>query len=155
MKKGIVATAILALVIGCMVVFLSMQLCNWMPFLKTACWVQEQVGGPGEVLLLHHGQINTWHERVEDEEHYSFHTLGDVSKEYEPVHNELQECELGKTAAFALGNGKTPASLVSLESIALNAYCLEVRKAAVHAIESIGSVEAREALIRILIETTE
>lgn len=150
MKKGIIATAILALSIGLMIVLISIRLCYWIPSLTSACWVQQQVQGSTEVVLLHHGQINSWSEKA------TIH-VREREKEEHSVQvvwmKGTQECELGKTAAYALGNGDEKEALKKLESIALNATCLEVRKAAVHAIEGFGSDEARAALTRILFET--
>ena len=144
MKKGIIATAILALTIGIMTVLLSMQFCNWIPSWKAACWVQEQVHSPQEMMLVHHSQMNTWHERIAEEQ-----TM------FGSIPNSMQDCEMGKEAAYALGNGDETRAIPSLETIAIHANCLEVRKAAVHAIEGFGSEEARAALIRILLATAE
>lgn len=154
MKKGIIATAFLALAIGIMTVLLSMQFCHWIPSWKAVCWVQEQVHSPQEMMMVHHGQMNTWHERMEG----GHHDLSMLLKErpgFGTLPNGMQECEMGKEAAYALGNGDASRAIPSLETIAIHAHCLEVRKAAVHAIEGFGSEEARAALIRILLATAE
>lgn len=118
--------------------------------MESACWIQEQVQGSTDVLLVHHSQINTWREKAD----LHIHGLEDQDGAVRAVLAEgAQECEIGKTAAYALGNGQGEQAIVALESIALNATCLEVRKAAVHAIEGFGSEEARAALTRILLET--
>ena len=152
MKKGIIATSILALAIGCMIVFLSVQLCNLLPSSQAACWIQAQVQNQQEELLVHQSQINTWHEKIALD--YHKHVKSYDAANQEVVNGSAQECEMGKEAAYALGHSGEANALNTLESIALNANCLEVRKAAVHAIEGFGTEEARSALIRIVIATT-
>lgn len=152
MKKGIIATSILALTIGCMIVFLSVQLCNLLPSSEAACWVQAQVESQQNELFVHHSQMNTWHEKIELD--YQKHVQSDEKASQEMDNEPVQECEIGKEAAYALGHSGEATALNTLESIAINAHCLEVRKAAVHAIEGFGSEEASAALIRILNATT-
>lgn len=153
MKKGLIATASLALVIGGMVVYLSVQMCNWVPSFKTACWVQEQIPDRQEVLLVHQSQMSTWHERLDVQYKDESLTHDQLASSYEAHVSVAQDCKIRANAAYALGHSEAEEALTSLEFIAVNAECLAVRKAAVHAIEGIGSDEARASLIRIIMAT--
>ena len=147
MKKGIIATSVLALAIGCMTVFVSVQLCSWLPTLQPACWVQGQIQQQHVGLRVQYSEMNDWQKQIAKD--YHRHVKEPVQAQY--AANSLgQDCELGKEAAHALGHSKGASALSSLESIAIHASCLEVRKAAVYAIQGIGSEEAKEALVRIL-----
>ena len=153
MKKGITATAVLALAIGIMTVIFSIQLCNWMPSMQAACWVQQHVQGQHEEMLIHYSGINTRFDHIREQEGGD-EARHEVLAGFGVPTEGKTDCELGKQAAYALGNGEEATVLPSLETIALHANCLEVRKAAVHTIEGFGSEAAREALIRILLATT-
>ena len=147
MKKGIIATTLLALMIGAMVVFLSMRVCNWFPSSTVVCWVQEQVLGPDDIKFAHSGALHAWQQRVEFEAEKATQV---TNKALTFSKGDALSCELGKAAAYALKDSGAEDALVRLESLALNASCLDVRKAAVHAIESFDSEQARASLIRIL-----
>ena len=150
MKKSSVATLVLACAISGMLLLLTKQYCSLFPILGDGCQVHQRLGLTPEATVVHHGEMNTWHERVKED----YEVWQSTIPEDAPVaFEQANECEISKSIAYALGQGGEEEALRRLEVLALHGTCLEARKAAVHSIEGMGSDEARAALIRILWET--
>ena len=177
MNKGLIATITVSVLISVMLLMLTDRVCSFSlldrtPWTAGGCWLfdklslsdafeEEALWNASErEQMTHPGQINTWSQRLELEETALFLSMQEapfdasLARRLAELAIVTPQCDLGVTAVQALGKGTEEHVLEVLESIALSASCLCIRKEAIRQIEHFGSEQARSVLITILWKVT-